>query len=71
MKLDLAPWGFPSALKQNFLGLLVCNARKREQSRETAINFRPMVNWGQFFFVGTKTTRTMSWEANFVDLTFL
>ena len=30
---------FLSAFQQNFPGLLVCNARKREHSRKTAINF--------------------------------
>jgi len=30
-----------------------------------------MADWGQFFFARTKTIRTMPWEANLVDLTFL
>jgi len=38
-KLDLAHRGFPSAFQQNFPGFLVCNARKRQHSRKTAINF--------------------------------
>ena len=70
-KLDLAPWGFPSTLKQNFLGLLVCNAWKRKHSRKTVINFPSDGRLGPVFLVGTKTTRTMPWDANLVHLTFL
>ena len=41
--------GVFSTFQQNFPGLLVCNAWKREQSRKTTINFHPIVGWGQFF----------------------
>jgi len=68
---DLGHRGFLSAFQQNFPGLLVCNARKREHSRKTAINFPSDGRLGPVFFVGTKMTRTMSWEAILVDLTFL
>ena len=71
MNLDLAPWGFLSALKQNFLGVLVCNARKRKHSRKTPINFPSDGRLGPVFFVGTKTTRPMPWDANLVHFTFL
>ena len=71
MEDDLAHGGFLSAFQPNFHGLLVCNARKREHSRKTAINFPSDGRLGLVFFVGTKTTRTMSWQANLVDLTFL
>jgi len=46
---DLAHGGFSSTFQQNFPGLLVCNAWKREQSRKMALNFRPAADWGQFF----------------------
>ena len=68
---DLAHGGFLSAFQQNFPGLLVCNARKWKHSRKTAINFSSDGRLGPIFFVGTKTTRTMSWDSNLVDLTFL
>ena len=71
MEHELSHEGVPSAFQQNFAGLLVCNARKQEQSRKTAINFPFDGRLGPVFFVGTKTIRTMSWEANLVDLTFL
>ena len=71
MKHDLAHQGFLSAFQQIFHGLLVCNARKRKHSRKTAINFPSDGRLGPVFFVGTKTTRTTSWEENLVDLTFL
>ena len=70
-KLDLAHWGFPPAFQQNFPGFLVCNARKRHHSRKTAIIFLSDGRLDPVFFVGTKMTRTMPWEANLVDLTFL
>ena len=68
---DLGHRGFLSVFQQNFPGLLVCNARKQEHSRKTAINFLSDGRLRPVFFVGTKMTRTMSWEANLVDLTFL
>ena len=68
---DLAHRGFPSAFQQNFPSLPVCNTRKREQSRKTAINFSSDGRLGPIFFVGTKTTRTMPWESNLVDFMFL
>jgi len=49
----------------------VCNTRKREQSRKTAINFLFDGRLGPIFFVGTKTTTTMALEPNLFDLTFL
>jgi len=49
----------------------VCNARKQKHSRKTTINFLSDGRLVPVFFVGTKTIRTMSWEANLVDLTFL
>ena len=71
MEHDLAHRGFLSTFQPNFHGLLVCNAQKQEHSRKTAINFPSDGRLGLVFFVGTKMTRTMSWEANLVDLTFL
>ena len=68
---DLAHRGFPSAFQQNFPSLPVCNTRKREQSRKTAINFSSDGRLGPVFFVGMKMTRTMPWELNLFDLTFL
>ena len=47
---DLAHGGFSSTFQQNFPGLLVCNAWKRERSRKRAINFCPTADWGQVFF---------------------
>jgi len=38
---DLGHKGFLPVFQQNFPGLLVCNAWKREQSRKTAIKFLP------------------------------
>ena len=70
-ELDLSHRGFLSAFQQNFPGLLVCNARKQEHSRKTAINFLSDGRLRPVFFVGTKMTRTMSWEANLNDLTLL
>jgi len=60
-----------STLHQKFPSLLVCDTRKREQSRKTAINLPSDGESGPFFFVEMKTTRTMSWEENLIDLTFL
>jgi len=68
---DLAHGGFPSALQQNFPGLLVCNARKRKHSCKMAVNFPSDGRLGPIFFVGMKTTRIMPLESNLVDLTFL
>ena len=67
---DLAHGGFLSSIQQNFPGLLVCNARKQEQSCKTAINFPSDGRLGPVF-LWNKTKRTMPWEANLVDLTFL
>ena len=39
IEFHLAHVGFLSTLQQNFPSLLVCNARKWEQSRKTEINF--------------------------------
>jgi len=47
---DLAHEGFPSTFQQNFHGLLVCNARKREHSRKMAINFPSDGRLGPFFW---------------------
>ena len=49
--------GFLSTLQQNFLGLLVCNARKREQSRKTAINFPSDDRLGPVFFCLNKNDK--------------
>jgi len=68
---DLSHEGFLSTFQQNFPSLLMCNARKREQSRKTTINFSFDGRLGLVFFVGTKMTRTMSWEVNLIDLIFL
>ena len=51
---DIAHGGFSSTFQQNFPGLLVCNAWKREQSRKMALNFRPTADWGQFFLLERK-----------------
>jgi len=48
-KHDLAHMGFLFAFQNNFPGLLVRNARKREQSRKTAINFPPDGRLGPVF----------------------
>ena len=51
---DLAHMGFLCAFQNNFPSLIVCNAQKREQSRETAINF-PSDGWlGPFFLFERK-----------------
>ena len=68
---DLADRSFLSAFQQKFPGLPVCNTRKREQSRKTAINFPSDGRLGLVFFVGTKMTRTVPWELNLFDFTFL
>ena len=47
---DLCHRCFLSAFQQNFPGLLVCNARKREHSRKTAINFPSDGRLGLVFF---------------------
>ena len=60
-----------STLHQNFPSLLVCDAQKQEQSRKTALNFPSDGRLGPVFFVAMKMTRTMSWERNLFDLTFL
>jgi len=51
---DLCHRCFLSAFQQNFPGLLVCNARKREQSRKTAINFPSDGRLGPVFFLPWK-----------------
>jgi len=71
LEYDRAHGGFLSTFQQNFPSLLVCNARKREQSCKTAINLPSDGESGPFFFVRTKMRRTMSWEENLIDLTFL
>jgi len=68
---DLGYRGFLSTFQQNFPGLLVCNARKREHSHKTDINFPSDGRLGLVFFVGTKMTRTMSLDVNLNDWTFL
>ena len=67
---DLFHGIFLSVFQQNFPGLLVCNARKREHARKRAINFQSDGRLGPFFCFN-KTTRNMPWEVNLVDLTFL
>jgi len=51
---DLDHGGFPPAFQQNFLGLLVCNAQKWEQSRKTAINFPSDGRLGPVFLLEQK-----------------
>ena len=70
-KHDLSHRGFPSTFQQNFPSLSVCNTWKREQSRKMAINFPPDGRLGPVFFVAMKTTRTIPWQPNLIDLTFL
>jgi len=49
MEHDLFHKSFLSAFQQNFAGILVCNARKWEHSRKTAINFLSDVLLGLVF----------------------
>ena len=46
---DLFHKSFRSTFQQNFPSLLVCNARKREHSRKTAINFPSDGRFGPVF----------------------
>jgi len=57
MEHELSHEGVPSAFQQNFAGLLVCNARKQEQSRKTAINFPFDGQLGPTFFCWNKNDK--------------
>jgi len=50
-----SPWGFSVHIPTKFSGLQVCNARKREQTRKTAINFPSDGRFGPVF---------LSWNEN-------
>ena len=54
---NLGHRGFLSAFQQNFPGLLVCNARKREHSRKTAINFPSDGRLGAVFLCWNKNDK--------------
>ena len=63
---DLAHMSFLSTLQQNFPGLPVCNTRKREQSRKTAINFLSDGQLGPVFFCWHENDKNYAMRAEFI-----
>ena len=56
-ELDLFHKSFMSAIQKKFPGLLVCNTRKREHSRKTAINFPSDGRFGPVFLCWNKNDK--------------
>ena len=66
-----SPWGFFVHIPKKIPGLLVCNARKWEQSHQTAINFPSDGRLGPVLLLEWKRQGLCHGGANLVDLTFL